>query len=733
MPEYLAPGVFVEEVSYRSKSIQGVGTSVAGIVGPTNKGPLRGTPEVLTSYGDFTRVYGDASPLTLGGTSVPNYTALAAKAFFDNGGKQLYVARVIKDVNKTDDKGSGGSAEAAARSDANNKLTISSRFPGASGRYTLELRWRESENLLSFENTTLPKDKEVLFLDAKYTAAADLPAGSSAVDDDMPITIKAVVKRSGDDLTIVDGNVLDKDGADISGKVGTLKHASLVSGAKLTRVVLRSPASGKVSDGAHAHISLSAQDDISDYTGASHWGSLTTLAGTFESDADGNPQFKIESDLNDGVGADATFSLAALVALSGGSASAIVQRNFDLDVRSGGINGEVVYSVGDISTAASGDNCLEKALPVTPASSSDQRTQPIAADFANGVTDDDVFNALYNLFDPKALDGDYSPIKEPRYIIQINDKDLDGTTNVTGTFSGGIDGDVPTAGDYRGEIDEVKGNTGLASFEQVEDISIVATPAAAAHADTHQAVVAEVQAHCRKMRYRVGVVDAQKGMSISEVRDFASNFDDSRLAIYYPWVVMSDPTGASDELTVPPGGFVAGVYAGTDVNRGVHKPPANEVVIGALRFAQEINQFQQELLNPNGINCLRSFPGRGHRVWGGRTMASDPEWKYVNVRRYFLYLERSIDKSCQWVVFEPNGDLLWRNVRNTIEDFLYSEWVNGRLLGGKASDAYFVRCDRSTMTQADLDNGRLVCQVGVAALKPAEFVIFRIGQKTADA
>jgi hypothetical protein len=235
------------------------------------------------------------------------------------------------------------------------------------------------------------------------------------------------------------------------------------------------------------------------------------------------------------------------------------------------------------------------------------------------------------------------------------------------------------------------------------------------------------------MRYRVGIVDTREGLSQSEVRDFRSNFDDSRLALYFPWVVTTDPTGARPTITVPPSGFVAGIYANTDVTRGVHKSPANEPVIGALRFAQEVNRFQQELLNPLGINCLRSFPGRGHRVWGGRTLSSDPEWKYVNVRRYFLFLERSIDKSTQWVVFEPNGERLWANVRSAVEDFLYNEWFNGRLLGGSPKEAYFVRCDRSTMTQNDLDNGRLVCLVGVAPLTPAEFVIFRIGQKTADA
>ena len=138
------------------------------------------------------------------------------------------------------------------------------------------------------------------------------------------------------------------------------------------------------------------------------------------------------------------------------------------------------------------------------------------------------------------------------------------------------------------------------------------------------------------------------------------------------------------------------------------------------------------MLNPEGINALRFFEGRGSRVWGARTMSSDPEWKYVNVRRLFIFLEHSIDKAMQWAVFEPNNERLWNNIRQTVEDFLYVQWLSGALLGAKPAEAYFVRCDRTTMTQNDLDNGRLICLVGVAPTKPAEFVIFRIGQWTAD-
>jgi phage tail sheath protein FI len=210
-----------------------------------------------------------------------------------------------------------------------------------------------------------------------------------------------------------------------------------------------------------------------------------------------------------------------------------------------------------------------------------------------------------------------------------------------------------------------------------------------------------------------------------------AQFDSSYAALYYPWVRVLDPL-TGQPIFVPPSGFVAGIYARNDIERGVHKAPANKVVRLALGFERLLNKAQQEVLNPEGINCFRFFEGRGNRLWGARTISSDPEWKYVNVRRYFAYLEHSIDKGTQWAVFEPNGDPLWANVRRTIEDFLLNEWQGGALLGDKPEKAFFVRCDRSTMTQNDLDNGRLICLIGVAPLKPTEFVIFRIGQWTAD-
>lgn len=725
MPEYLAPGVFVEEVSFRAKSIEGVGTSVAAVVGPTRFGPLRGKPEVVTSFGEFSRIYGDIQNLTFGTASTLNHTAVAAKAFFDGGGKQLFVSRVGNFATPTT-----GFASAA---DANGAVTFRSRFPGAMGNCTLEVAWRDSENLLKKDIVSAPAVGEVVFLEAtglsKAVRAAGAKVETRCPDTDFPLAIRAVVRREANHYVIVDNlcaitpksgtmngtDLRPDDGAD--GDEGILMTGGLTNSATtsvhFTRVSIKQPTNGALANGTSAVLTLSVATDLSDFTGG-EWGTHTAVYGTINVD---DKEFNVSANpVNPGVTAF-TFPLAALAAAPNTVRAIMAQRTFDIGVRSGGANGPVIYSYGNLSTAPTGSGSLSAVLAATPGKRYDQLTSPISCQLNDNITGDDVMAALLDLFDDTAMNPTGISIDGPRYLIPL---------------SGGTDGDAPAAVHYGGASDEINGSTGFVALEDIEDVSIVMTPAAAADAVNHQAIVAEMQKHCRRMRYRIGIVDSRENMSLAEIRDFRSNFDDSRLALYYPWVVIADPRGIATTVTVPPAGFIAGVYANTDVQRGVHKPPANEPVIGALRFGQDINTFQQELLNPNGINCLRSFPGRGHRVWGGRTLSSDPEWKYVNVRRYFLYLERSIDKSTQWVVFEPNGEQLWDNVRATVESFLYNEWRNGRLLGSDKT-AYFVRCDRSTMTQNDIDNGRLVCEIGVAALKPAEFVIFRIGQKTADA
>jgi hypothetical protein len=320
---------------------------------------------------------------------------------------------------------------------------------------------------------------------------------------------------------------------------------------------------------------------------------------------------------------------------------------------------------------------------------------------------------------------------------------LGGDTENTFPVTGGNDGGIPVSSSTNDEF--MTYEAGLALLEIIEDISIIAAPGSSGFApnDPNDILYRDVQnrliSHAERLKYRIAVLDTKPGITVGEAREARGLIDSTYAALYYPWITIANPRARPGndlipkEINIPPSGAIAGIYARTDVQRGVWKAPANEVVRDALRFAVDINKRQQDVLNPEGINCLRYLSGRGYRVWGARTVSSDLEWLYLNVRRYFIYVERSIDVSTQWAVFEPNGPDLWANIRETVSNFLYAEWLNGALLGTSREEAFFVRCDRSTMTQQDLDLGRLICEIGIAVVKPAEFVIFRIGQKTADA
>jgi hypothetical protein len=304
----------------------------------------------------------------------------------------------------------------------------------------------------------------------------------------------------------------------------------------------------------------------------------------------------------------------------------------------------------------------------------------------------------------------------------------------------GNDGERPLAAGPSGYEGAVSGDqntqTGLKALEAIDEISIVAAPGStfgfeSDYKSEADSITRLLISHAEQMRYRIAVLDSGNDQTITQVRAMRAQFDSKYAAVYYPWVRIMDPI-TEQESSQPPSGFVSGIYARTDTARGVFKAPANEVVSLAVGLEMLLNQAQQSVLNTEGINCIRVFEGRGVRLWGARTISSDSEWKYVNVRRYFAYLEHSIDQGTQWAVFEPNDERLWAEVERSVEQFLLREWQNGGLAGVRAEEAFFVRCDRSTMTQNDIDNGRLVCLVGVAVVRPAEFVIFRIGQWTAD-
>ena len=245
-----------------------------------------------------------------------------------------------------------------------------------------------------------------------------------------------------------------------------------------------------------------------------------------------------------------------------------------------------------------------------------------------------------------------------------------------------------------------------------------------------QAVQLAMIAHCELMGDRVGILDAPPGLNAQQVKEWRvdkAGYDSKYATLYWPWIKVFDPLSGQARF-VPPSGHVAGIWARNDDTRGVHKAPANEVIRGAISLALNLTKAEHDQLNPNGINCIRAFPGRGIRIWGARTISSDPSWRYLNVRRLFNYIEESIFEGTQWVVFEPNDVRLWGRVKRTINSFLLRVWRDGALFGATPDQAFFVKCDEENNPPEVRDAGQLIVDIGIAPVKPAEFVVFRIAQ-----
>jgi uncharacterized protein len=610
MPEYLTPGVYVEETSFRSRSIEGVPTSTFGMTGRTQYGPVpyiaNGAtmlpgPALVTSFTEYERAFGG---LTIGDDYC--WLALAARAFFGNGGRRLYVSRVF---DFTMDNANPPAIDVAANfaslpvpTTGTPLLRWKARWPGSiAERIRVAVTLRRSKNIMIGAQL-----KGVL-----PGAGVEVAAAGTAPFPDTTDPVAANVRI----------------------------------------------------------VSRAANGDLG----------YEAAGGGFQA-ADPN---------------SAVFHLTLAVTVTLGEEPADVYNELEL----GRAHRRSVFEV------------LQAVDPADEMSLVWLDLEPPAGGGAPS-TPGDLVNALLTLRHGAFL-------------------------------TGGGDGQALTAAVLEGgasDPDNInRPARGLGALAEVDDIAIVAMPDTVALAAAERlTAVQSLIGHCEHERYRIAIADPPPESSISEVREFRSQFDTKYAALYYPWLRIVDPTRRPDPgmppppLDIPPSGAVAGIYARSDIERGVHKAPANEVVLGITDFTTNVTYDRQSVLNPEGINALRFFEGRARRVWGARTMSSDPEWKYVNVRRLFIYLEHSIDKSTQWAVFEPNNERLWASVRQTIEDFLLQVWTTGALMGSKPEEAFFVRCDRSTMTQNDLDNGRLICLLGVAPTYPAEFVIFRIGQWTAD-
>jgi phage tail sheath protein FI len=302
-----------------------------------------------------------------------------------------------------------------------------------------------------------------------------------------------------------------------------------------------------------------------------------------------------------------------------------------------------------------------------------------------------------------------------------------------------------TIDDFRGTAATAQSRgSGLSGLTAIDQVSLLAVPDeghSGVNATVRTGICDAIVQQCEERKDRFGILQLIRDAGGGDPANVTPPASTTYAAVYYPWVRVRDPATGSRYL-VPPSGHVAGVYARTDMERGVHRAPANAVVHGIVPdvsgahgpLAVDVTEQQQDVLNARGVNVIRDFrvEGRGIRVWGARTLADSVQWRYVNVRRFFIFLEKSIEKGTRWVVFEPNDEPTWALVRRSISNFLTVIWRTGALRGATPEEAFFVRCDRTTMNQDDIDNGRLICHVGIAPVRPAEFEILRFSQETIE-
>ncbi len=700
MPEYLSPGVYVEETSFRSKSIEGVSTTTTGFVGPARTGPISGDPELLTSLADFERIYGSLEDLWLDSNPTPNYLAHAVRAFFEEGGQRLYVSRIFNfgtgvSAVPIDDTTKLPTKHYATIAGDGEVLSLVARFPGRVGNMQVTFTVKAGSNsLVSFQQT-----------------ASD------------------GTKTRGYSLTNVQ-----------NGDVVHLRKP-IMNGNKIT-------AWDEVTS-AGAAVSLTSSPPSSALLGVTDSLFLVHL-NTVDTPKD--PFYELLADDGTALSLENVFAIDPNIQVR--RISVLVEVAYPTLDPQGQPGFTAPQLLGEFDFDTRSANGLMNAFKRQPVTRSLALTIPFSIEpNAAGVLAqpqpdptkskkeqeqerEDALNKITLQLVRELLGGS---VIETLSKIAKDIKPVD--TRRTYLLDGGDDGSVPAGITYEGDpefedfINDPLQNpkNGLLAFESVDEISIVAAPGYSTISDDDDIFAAQSALidHCEKMKYRIAVLDTPPNKLVSEALAYRNLRSSSYAALYYPWITVVDPL-RDQRLNLPPSGFVAGIYARNDIEHAVFKAPANEVVHLAIDFEQRLNKAQQDVLNPEGVNCFRYFPGHGFLLWGARTISDDPEWKYVSIRRYFAYLEHSIDRGTQWVVFENNSRQTWDNVRRTVEDFLLNEWKMGGLMGDKPEQAYFVRCDMTTMTQNDIDNGRLVCLIGVAAVKPAEFVIFRIGQWTAN-
>ncbi|HLB71682.1 MAG: phage tail sheath family protein [Candidatus Methanoperedens sp.] len=628
MPEYLSPGVYIEEFEIGSRPIEGVSTSTAGFLGPAARGQT--TVRLVTSWLEYQRRFGSYF-------GADKYLPYAVQGFFENNGQRCYIGRVVK-------KGAT-LAEMKLKAGNNNALTMEAVGEGS---------WGNKIEIKVAEGTDSGLRLRILYADEMMEEIFD----NISVEDSSPDYYEKKVNPISNFIRLVKKD----DDLGVKPDIGHTGTAQAGAAGTITLVTTASTADDTYNGMGIELIDGTGKGQkrmITDYAGA-------TRVATVDSNWETNP--------------DITTKYELYWILKGGMDS--LQRTGT--AQAGGAN------TITLANAASDKDDFYKDWQIEITSGTGAGQIGMITDYV-GATREATVSPVW------ATEPDNTSVyrlTEPTKLVLA---------------------------DYlRDDTNQPGKRKGLEGFKEVDEISIVYSP----NCQDVEGLGGALISHCEQLKDRFAIIDALQG-SVS--LDPRSERETQYAAFYYPWIQIVDPPSGSLKL-IPPGGYVAGIYARSDVERGVHKAPANEVVRGAKTLEFLITKGEQDILNPKGVNVIRYFPGRGFLVWGARTLSSNTLWKYINVRRLFIYIEESIEEGTQWVVFEPNNEKLWGRVRATITEFLTRVWRDGALMGTKAEEAFFVKCDRTTMTQDDIDNGRLICVIGIAPVKPAEFVIFRIAQ-----
>lgn len=781
MPEYLAPGVYIEEIEIGAKPIEGVSTTTTGFIGMAERGPLN-KPTLVTSFAEYQRIFG-------GYLSEKNYgnkrwLPYAVEGFFVNGGQRLYISRVATDEARHSSGFLPDITRAAARDNGAGVGVTSVRDTTAMEEILLlrddprsnRMRFVKSAKAITLDvslNETCATDTEIIKMEK---GAASYNIQESVRTRGVRITLDDVADLAAEDVLIINdetnSEICTVKSVDIDTKTITVRPP-LKSGhsedVELNRLTPSTTTKKPILEVRAGSITIPVADmgtDLNQNDAVRIGDEYFIIKATDEDHAiyveetpgpepgEGaevkqSPAIKVTA-ADEGAWGNKIKIVASESSISSTvlTSPAHDQDYLDLETVTGMEDGTVLLLhtsppvYGTVTEVIKTEDTTRVKLQNMIAGSFELGLEASTVEFdlmANFDGTDESFRDL-------SMDEDHSRYiekvitEETSRLIRVEDVRAHGLPKISVPAEGGVwklaggndgippDDELNTT--YEGkDSPEPADRKGLYTLKNVDDISIVAIPGI-----TTQHLQNKLIIHCETtMKDRFAVLDSEEKADLDRIRKQRNLYDSKYAALYYPWVRVFDPL-SKKRTNVPPSGYMCGIYARSDIERGVHKAPANEIVRGALGLEEfdgvkrVITKGQQDILNPKGVNCIRAFRGRGIRVWGARTISSDSLWKYINVRRLFIFLEESIEDGTQWVVFEPNDEKLWARVRQTITQFLTRVWRDGALMGTTPGEAFFVKCDRTTMTQDDIDNGRLIVLIGVAPVKPAEFVIFRIAQ-----